>query len=330
MSFNRRTFLRNMGVVSIAGIQPLLARKVHASVLSTPHFYLPGSGGELWTEVALEDRTVMQSFGFDNANGYVFTLQVTYGGGDGGLTLTKLSLSGVKLGYMLLTGFGHGVSMGVEPVGDSTYLWTEVDSVGSGSAARGVRIGRFEFVNGATLDTTSSSITKYTLVPGSTVNTCNIDPVYNRLILRYDDSGTMKFNIYDLNDVKTNGASATVLARYSDRTTGTPQGYCLYGSYIYSLAGTAYEYCPGSDSRNVNNMTIFEFDTNPPNTLTTFLTGIGASYDYREPEGMAIQWTNYPNTNAPEVRLAIGFAREANCSSSVKYATIFYKDQLVS
>jgi hypothetical protein len=272
----------------------------------------------------------MQSFGFDNANGYIFTLQLTYGGGDGDLTLTKLSLSGANLGYMLLTGFGHGVSMGVEPVGTSTYLWTEVDSVGSGANARGVRIGRFEFVDGATLDTNSASITKYTLVAGSTVNTCNIDPVYSRLILRYDDSGTMKFNIYDLDDVKTNGASATVLARYSDRTTGTPQGYCLYGSYIYSLAGTAYEYCPGTDSGNVNNMTIFEFDTNPPNELTTFLTGIGASYDYREPEGMAIQWTNYPNTDAPEVRLAIGFAREADCSSSVKYATIFYKDQLVS
>ena len=330
MSLNRRAFLRNIGLVGITGIQPFVTRKIFAAVAGTPHFYLPGTGGELWSEVALQDRTVMQSFGFDNTNGFIFTLQLTYRGGDGDLTLTKLDLSGNKLGYMLLTGFGHGVSFGVEPVGTSTYLWTEVDSTGKGANARGVRIGRFEFVDGATLDTASAEITKYTLVPGSTVNTCNIDPVYNRLILRYDDSGTMKFNIYDLDDVLANGASATVLARYSDRTTGTPQGYCLYGSYIYSLAGTAYEYCPGSDSSNTNNMTIFEFDTNPPNELTTFLTGIGASYDYREPEGMAIQWTNYPNTDAPEVRLAIGFAREADCSDSIKYATIFYKDQLVS
>jgi hypothetical protein len=149
-------------------------------------------------------------------------------------------------------------------------------------------------------------------------------------MLRYDDAGTMKFNIYELADVKANGASAVVQARYSDRTTGTPQGYCLYGSYIYSLSGTAYEYCPGTDSENVNNMTLFEFDTNPPNVLTSFVTGIGASYDYREPEGMAIQWTNYPNSTSPVVRLAIGFAREANCSSSTKYATIFYKDELTS
>ena len=212
MPFNRRAFLRNVGLDSMAGIQSFVTRKIHAAVLGAPHFYLLGTGGQLWSEVALKDRTVMQSFGFDNANGCIFTLQLTYGGGNGDLTLTKLSLSGNRLGYMLLTGFGHGVSFGAEPVGTSTYLWTEADSAGIEANARGLRIGRFEFVDGTTLDTASSAITKYTLVPGSTVNTCNIDPVYNRLILRYDESGTMKFNVYDRVEqwVRRKGTACTV------------------------------------------------------------------------------------------------------------------------
>jgi hypothetical protein len=137
MSFNRRAFLRNVGLVSMAGIQSVVTRK-DTCCSSWDSAFL--SFWNRWP-VFVERGCVARSNGhaivrFDNANGCIFTLQLTYGGGDGDLTLTKLSLPGNRLGYMLHTGFGHGVSFGAELVGTSTYLWTEVDSAGTGADAR--------------------------------------------------------------------------------------------------------------------------------------------------------------------------------------------------
>jgi hypothetical protein len=47
---------------------------------------------------------------------------------NGDLCVTQLDFAGGQVGHMFLTGFGHGVSIGVEPVGSTSYLWTEVDS----------------------------------------------------------------------------------------------------------------------------------------------------------------------------------------------------------
>ena len=76
MSLNRRKFLRNSALTTAAISVPDLVLKSWGSVPATPHFNFGGAGGELWSEVALHDITVMQSFGFDNVNSYVFTLQL--------------------------------------------------------------------------------------------------------------------------------------------------------------------------------------------------------------------------------------------------------------
>lgn len=45
---------------------------------------------------------------------------------------------------------GHGVSIGVEPVGSSSYLWMKCDSDEHSNDGRGTALARFKFVNGGT------------------------------------------------------------------------------------------------------------------------------------------------------------------------------------
>ena len=52
---------------------------------------------------------------------------------NGDLCITRLGWGGTIIGGMYLKGFGHGVSIGVEPADTSACLWTETDSVPDGS-----------------------------------------------------------------------------------------------------------------------------------------------------------------------------------------------------
>ncbi len=79
----------------------------------------------------------------------------------GDLCITQLDFAGNYVGYMHLTGFGHGVAFGAQGVGSSTYLWTEVDANANGY---GARLARFKFTSGTALSNTSSALTKYTPV----------------------------------------------------------------------------------------------------------------------------------------------------------------------
>lgn len=92
---------------------------------------------------------------FDNLNGHVYFVTTKPGSTTGDLWVTKTDLSGTQLGSMALHGFGHGVQIAVEPSGGTVYLWTEWRASASGF---GTRIGRFEFVNGSTLEQTDSRI----------------------------------------------------------------------------------------------------------------------------------------------------------------------------
>ncbi|MEV4175861.1 hypothetical protein [Nonomuraea sp. NPDC049709] len=71
-----------------------------------------------------------------------------------------------------------------------------------GETSRGSRLARFRFVNGQTLTTTSSALTKYTLISGANNTTCAIDPSTNRLIMRYRGGSTFRYAVYSLAAVK--------------------------------------------------------------------------------------------------------------------------------
>jgi hypothetical protein len=136
---------------------------------------------------------------------------------------------------MFLNGFGHGVSIGVDPVGSTSYLWTEVDSVN----ARGTRLARFPFTAGQTLDHTSGTLEKHQPISGSDIVTCATDPFNDRLVMRYRIDGAFRFAAYDIADLRA-GVYHRRLADIAQPTElGTFQGYAVHGQYVSMLDGQA-------------------------------------------------------------------------------------------
>lgn len=355
---NRRNFIRSSTLT--AGAVTLLgsSRNMYASLPVTDRFSLSDPASTLLDNIALYNHTVMQGFAFDNTNKCILTAQVIEGGiqlpGEssarssdyrsqhGGLCITKLSLSGSIQGHMYLQGFGHGVSIGAEPSGSSTYLWVECDApvAAAGGDAHGIAIARIKFVNGAVYDTSdvgTSTIpgsSKYTLVSGSTNNWPSIDPVNNRLMLHYTQGTTGRYRVYNLADVKAGSTTSLISPVYSPSAPegGSYQGCTIYGSYAYMLSGDRYAQCPRASGDDGNAyITILDLNNNgtfPASAQTNFAPNLM----YREPEGMAIQIPDITKPN--KLRLCFGAASVRTCGGGTgtqedKYMHIGYKDVLI-
>ncbi|HUR04087.1 MAG TPA: teichoic acid biosynthesis protein C [Nonomuraea sp.] len=315
----RRTLL-SAGVGAAAlGLTALRGTPAGAASRAANRFELTSSPAALMTGKALYDATVLQSFAFDNVNGHLYTVQVRNGSGSaaaGNLCVTKLSLAGAILGHMYLTGFGHGVQIGVEPSGTSAYLWTETDGVTDGTNSWGGKLARFKFVNGQTLTTASTALTKYAPVAGANSTTCAIDPSTNRLIMRYSLNGQRHFAAFALSAVKAGGHPTPVYDIIQPAGLGTFQGYTAYGQYLYLLDGTAYS----DDNPSPGDTYLTSVNLADGKVVQRSFTQAWKSLIYREPEGMAIQLT----TAAP--RLCFGFATG---SPGARQAAIIYKNTLV-
>ncbi|MDX3099798.1 phage baseplate protein [Nonomuraea angiospora] len=310
---SRRGLLRlGTGVAAAAA----LAAKPAAA--AEGRFELTAPSTSLIWKKALYDKTVLQSIAFDNRNGHIYTLQVKNGAGSGAaghLCLSKLSLTGTLLGHMYLMGFGHGVQFGVEPSGTSAYLWTETDGVSDGESSRGTKLARFKFVNGQTLTTTSSALTKYKPIADSDNTTCAIDPSTNRLVMRYWDGSGFRYAVYSLADVKA-GSPKALFDVAQPSGLGTFQGYAAYGNFVYMLTGTAY----GDDNPPPGNTYITCLDLRTGEQVQRARSVAGQSLDHREPEGMGIQIVS----GAP--RLCLGLASGIE---KARLASIFYKTELI-
>lgn len=315
----RRTLL-GAGVGAVAlGLTASRGTPAGAASRAANRFELTASPAALMTGKPLYDETVLQSFAFDNVNGHLYTVQLRNGSGSaaaGNLCVTKLSLSGAILGHMYLTGFGHGVQIGVEPSGTSAYLWTETDGVTDGTNSWGSKLARFKFVNGQTLTTASTALTKYAPVAGATSTTCAIDPSTSRLIMRYRLNGQPRFAAFPLSAVKAGGQPTPVYDITQPAGLGTFQGYTAYGQYLYLLDGTAY----GDDNPSPGNTYLTSVNLVDGKVVQRSFTQAWKSLTYREPEGMAIQLTSA----AP--RLCFGFATGA---SGARQVAVIYKNTLV-
>lgn len=329
-----------------------------ALLVPSPRLDLNSPSQNWIREKPTRDSTIIQSIGYDNANGHIYLAQVTQGGlklvGEsapvssadrnrrGDLTITKWDMSGNTVGYMYLRGFGHGMSIGVEPVGARAFLWTETDGVGitdvmGKKSSRGSRLARFPFVSGQVLDTTSPGLAKYTPVVGSTVNTATVDPVYGRLGIRYRDTdGVMKYQVHDL-DLARLGIWSAPLATISEPSiTAVPdwplttydhpflQGYVVVGRYLYMLHGNSYGFVEKIDGQDVVisqpgvgntfltsvDLTTGTFDPAPPSPfhkdVNPLHTTAAYSLDWREPEGLGVY---VPDPARPGVfGIGMGFA----------------------
>lgn len=317
--FSWKNFLKtaNIGVAILALCSNF--QSVSADLPSSKRFDLTTPSYDLFRNKALQDSTVQQGFAFDNTNRRLFVAQRRDGSSEtsGDLCITQLDFDGNYVGHMYLTGFGHGVSFGAQAEGSSTYLWTEVEANSNGY---GKKLARFKFTNGSTLSASSSSLKKFQPFSAATEHTCSIDPVNNRLIVRYNLSDGKHIAVFDL--VKaTNGDFTNPLANFKHPSVNTKsatfQGYAAYGQYIYLLTGTSY-YASGSvvnsevTSVNMNTGAVMQGPT---------LTKAGSTLSFREPEGLAIY-----KTVAGEVRLFLGFA---SGKAGDRRSNLFYKNVLI-
>jgi hypothetical protein len=277
-------------------------------------------------------RTAIQSFGFDKDNKRIYVLQLDGSAVDGNLWVTQLDYVGNYLGYMRLLACGHGVSMGVQSqgAGKNPWIWTEYKGKPNAHGdLRGTRLMRFHWNKGVTIAPNSSYAHQHTPVPGSFNNTCNIDPVNNRLALRYQPAtgGGTKIAIYNTEDVGRNKYTPLITVTQPAGPGPSFQGYALYGNYLYFLYGNRVATCPGvkdGGSTTIQMMNVLTGAVSAP-----VYTNAGYTIGGREPEGMAIQ---VPDPAQPtKVRLCFGFAGVPSCSdTSHRRASIYYKDVLRS
>ncbi|MEV5610275.1 teichoic acid biosynthesis protein C [Streptomyces sp. NPDC052225] len=317
----RRGLLKAGGGLGLAALGlGLGAPSASASVPSSQRFDLTQPSYDLFRSKTLHDSTVQQGFAFDNVNRRLFVAQRTDGSSEtgGDLCITQLDFAGNYVGYMHLQGFGHGVSFGAQGLGSDTYLWTEVDANSNGY---GTRLARFKFTDGQTLGSTSSLLTKYAPISTANEYTCAIDPVTNRLIVRYNISGDGKhIAAYDLAKASLGDFSGR-LVDFKQPALGTRsatfQGYTAYGQYLYVMTGDSYDVTGG-----VVNSEVLSINMNTGAVAEApVITNAGSTLSFREPEGLAIY-----KTVDGEVRLFLGFA---SGDAGDRRSNLFYKNVLV-
>ena len=297
----------------------IAASFVSAAVPNSARFDLSKPSYDLFRNKPLHDDAVQQGFAFDNTNRRLFVSQRRNGASDtsGDLCITQLDFSGKILGFLYLTGFGHGVAFGAQADGSASYLWTEVDANKNGY---GQQLARFKFVNGATLSKSSSSIKKFTPVAGATEFTSSVDTVNNRLAVRYQMSDGKHIALYDL-AAATKGNFTAPLANFKQPLPETKgknfQGYTVYGRFLYLLWGDSYD-----TSKELNSeVASVDLDTGKI-TQGPLITKAGSTLKFREPEGMAIY-----KTAEGQVRLFLGFA---SGDPGDRRSNLFYKNATVS
>ncbi|GAA0489299.1 teichoic acid biosynthesis protein C [Streptomyces olivaceiscleroticus] len=265
---------------------------------------LSGPATSLFQKKRLTHGSVLQSFAFDEDNGYVYALQVVQGGvrlkgetrtythaqrvARGDLTLNRLTMSGRLKDRMFLKGFGHGGSLGVqERPGRAPLLWTEWDVNPASGYGRG--IARFTYAPNRVLRAGDRSLATFRPQPGTTKNQPAIDTVAGRLLLRYRRRGVYRYALYDLGDFGPRGAKPEPLADVAQpplRKGAFYQGLALSGDYAYQLTGSPYG--RGNPASGPGNARLASIDLRTGTVLQEVRTTAGRNLSPREPEGLAV------------------------------------------
>ena len=296
----------------------------------------------------------MQSFVVDTLLGHVYVLQLVQANtplpgdepGDetytrraerGDLSLTKLDVTGKRLGVMYLKFFGHGVSMGMERVRGKLYRWTEIDTLPKSAESkegRGSKLTRFQFSDGAMLDAEhDSSLYRRDLLPDITQTTCNIDEVHNRLVMRYVKDGKFRYALFDLDHAKEERSSYEPLYDLPTppEVTGLFQGYASLGDHLYTMTGSKYQETnpPPPEGKGDTQLTKVRWSSGEAEQQ--ILDETGGELHRREPEGLTIALgspVRRGRNNPP--RLYSGFATSVSADSSEdRLCSIFYRDSSV-
>ncbi|CAH0022468.1 unnamed protein product [Clonostachys rhizophaga] len=304
--------------VELAGTS-LVVRDVPKSA----HFKLNEPSYDLFRHKKLRDGTVQQSFAFDQRNRRLFVAQLKSGSPKekGDLCITELDFSGNYVGHMYVLGSGHGVAIGAESVGSSTYLWTEANCKANGY---GERLARFKWASGNTIDvgSGSDSATKFKPFADSANTICNINGLDQTLVCRFSCPQGKCLAGFAIEKANKGDFSAPLYNVPQPKLTGRSdvfQGYVAYGSYIYMLTGTSNDVNGGNLDSEITSVDV---NTGKIHQGPIF-TQAGKSLDFREPEGMGIY-----TTVAGEPRLFLGFASGNEAGN--RRCNLFYKNVLIN
>ncbi|MEU5754102.1 teichoic acid biosynthesis protein C [Streptomyces sp. NPDC047829] len=316
---SRRALIRTGAGASLAALGlGLGAQSASAAVPATQRFDLTQPSHDLFRSKNTHGARVQQSFAFDWVNKFLFVATKRSGSPDsaGDLCINKMDFDGNHLSYMHLDGFGHGVAFAALPSGSGTELWIEC---AANTGGYGTALAPIDYVGGTTLSSPAASAA-HRPIPGATEYTCSVDPVHQRMIVRYHTSAGKRIAAYPLSAFRTRDFGAPLVDFKQPTIPGTPQGYTLYGSYMYYLTGDAY---PGDGTPTGDgNSYVTSVDINTGTVKQgPVLTKAGSTLHHREPEGLAIY-----RTGAGEARLFIGFATGLEGD---RRSSIFYKKALV-
>ncbi|MEU5216568.1 hypothetical protein AB0G79_10265 [Streptomyces sp. NPDC020807] len=263
---------------------------------------IAGPVGKLLHRRPLQNATVMQSFGIDPVTGDIYVLQIMEGGlrlsgepeelpwatrsTNGDLCLTRLSPTGAITGHMYLRGFGHGVNLGVDNRDGVVWLWTETASSPNGeNDGFGTAVTSFRFASGTVLDYGSPAhTTPYRPTTNARGVTPTIDRSANELVLRFNLSGVMTFERYDL--AKATAGEWVPLQRLSVTLPSTGvdfQGYASHAGVLYTLQGQSLSAAPLPGNAYI---TAIEWATGA--VLDRQHITAGPGLPWREAEGMNV------------------------------------------
>ncbi|XIE80618.1 signaling protein [Streptomyces sp. SBR177] len=231
----------------------------------------------LWSPTPLHDTTGPQSLAFDDTRREVYALQLAQGGlrlsGEDGavdagarkragdLCVTRYADSGAHLGHMYLRGFGHGISLGVEPADGAPWLW--VESRADPRTGYGRALARIPFRDGVVLDSADPSVRHLRPAPdGATHVHPALDPAAGKVLVSYRQDGEHRYSVHRMADVRAGKSDPLRDFRVPPALKEeTFQGCALHGNHVYHLTGNPYSKSSGANPRASG-----EIPSSPPST----------------------------------------------------------------
>ncbi|HEY9331268.1 MAG TPA: hypothetical protein VIS09_24015 [Streptomyces sp.] len=262
---------------------------------------LAGPWGRILSGTPLDHEThtrAGQAMAVDPVTHDLFVVQIRDALEYGNLCVYRMNrATGRPIDYMHLNGFGHGYQIGAQHIGGRTYLWTEAGPL---YKEFGTRVARVPYLPGQTVTMTSSVVSApFRPTADARFTAPNVDPVYQRLTVRYQTAQGYFFSQYPIDPVTgdvTWTATRTV-AHPSQAEVPTLwdtfQGFASLGEYLYLYTG--------SPDKNNAHLTALSWSDGSVVAGPQHITAV-PGLDRREPEGLCIE------PMGDESRLLFGFS----------------------
>ncbi|MEU9063491.1 signaling protein [Streptomyces sp. NPDC048430] len=274
------------------------------------------AASELLAPTPLHDITGPQSIAFDE-RGRLYALQVMQGGirlpdekraasgkarrlaGD--MCVTAYPHGGATPRHMYLRGFGHGISMGVEPSGEGPLLWVESDA--DTRTGYGRAVARIPFRHGTVLDSASPSVRHHRPLPRSHRIHPAVDVAGNRVLVSHRSGDAHRYTVYALDDFLAGSyRPLSDLPNPALHSGEVLQGCAVRGDRIYQLTGTPYTEAGGDNPPELGGNTfVSAIDVHSGRAVGRRKVSVAPRLPFREPEGLAVR-------PVPEQALCVAFS----------------------